>query len=91
MYKLKQLHPWIQNIHSYTHAMDEKLIFLLIINIDTSDKLCRHLVEIERPSPPPGPPPLQSSISLEIPQDNGKLGKSINDCSKGQRDADSSM
>ena len=44
--------------------MDKKWIFLLIINIDTSDKLCRHLVGIERPSPPPRPPPLQSSISM---------------------------
>ena len=71
-----------KNIHSYTHTMDEKWIFLLIINRDTSDKLCRNLVKIERPSAPPGPPPLQSSISMEISQDNGKLGKSINGCSK---------
>ena len=80
-----------KNIHSYTHTMDEKWIFLLIVNIDTSDKLCRHLVEIERSSPPPRPPPLQSSISMTSSQDNGNLGKSINGCSKGQRDAYSSM
>ena len=29
-----------------------------------SDKLYWHLVEMEKPSPPPGPPPLQSSISM---------------------------
>ena len=80
-----------KNIHGYTHTMNEKWIFLLITNIDTSDKLCRHLVKIERPSPPPGPPPLQSSILMESSQDNDKLGNSINGCSKGQRDADSSM
>ena len=72
-----------KKIHSYTHTMDEEWIFKLIINIDTSDKLCRHLVEIERPSPPPGPPPLQSSISMEISQaDKGNLGKSIKVYSK---------
>ena len=61
------------NIHSYTHTMDEKLIFLLIINRDTSDNLCWHLVKIERPTPPPGPPPLQSSISMASSQDNGVI------------------
>ena len=80
-----------KNIHSYAHTMDEKWIFLLIINRDTSDKLCQHLVKSERLSPPPGTPPLQSSILMEISQDNGKLGKSINGCSKGQRDADSNI
>ena len=50
----------------------------LLANIDTSDKLCWHLVEIEKPSPTPGPPPLQSSISMASSQDNGNLGKSIN-------------
>ena len=80
-----------KNIHSYTHTMDEKWIFLLIRNGDTSDKLCRYLIEIERLSPPPGPPPLQSSISMASSQENGKLGKSINGCSIGQMDADSSM
>ena len=64
---------------------------LLIMNIDTSDNLCRHLIETKKLSPPPRPPPLQISISMESSQENGKLGKSINDCSKGQRDADSSM
>ena len=79
------------NIHIYTHIMDEKWIFLLIIDRDTSDKFCWHLVEIERPSPPLGPPPLQSSISMASSQDNVKLCKSINGCSKGKRDADSSI
>ena len=80
-----------KNIHSHTHVMDEKWIFLLIMNIDNSGKLCWHLVEMEKLSPPPGPPPLQSYISMEILQSNNKLGKSNNVCSKGQRDADSSM
>ena len=73
MHKLKQIHPWIKNIHSYTHTMDEKWIFILIINKDISDKLYWHLVEIERLSPPP----LQSSKSMAISQDKGKLGKRI--------------
>ena len=71
--------------------MDEKWIFLLIINKDTSEKSCQHLFGIERPIPPLEPQPLQSSISMESSQDNGKLGESINGCSIGQRDADSSM
>ena len=61
------------------------------MNIDNSNKLHRHLVEMDKPSPPPRPPPLQSSISMEILHDNGKLGKSSNVCSKGQRDAYSSI
>ena len=80
-----------KNNHSHTHVMDEKWIFLLIMNRYNSDKLYRHLVEMEKPSPPPGPPPLQSSISMEHLQSNGKLGKSSDVCSKGQRDADSSI
>ena len=80
-----------QNIHSHTHLMDEKWIFLLIINIDNSDKLCQHLVKMEKPSPPPGPQPIQSSISMAMLQSNGNIGKSNNVCSKGKRDADSSM
>ena len=62
--------------------MDEKLIFLLIINKYTSDKSCQHLVGIERQIPPLEPPPIQSSISMASSQDNGKLGKSINSYSK---------
>ena len=62
--------------------MDEKLMFRSNANIDTNDNLCRHLVEIEKPSPPPRPTPLQSSISMGISQDNGNLGKSINGYSK---------
>ena len=86
MYKSKQLpHPWIKIIHSYTHTMDEKWIFLLIINRDTSENLYRRLVEIEKSSPPPGPPTLKSSISMEGSQCKGKLGTSNNECSKGQR------
>ena len=72
-----------KNIHSYTHVMVEKWIFLLIMNRDNNDKLCQHLVKMEKMSPPPGPPPLQSSISMEISQANGKLGKSNNMYSKG--------
>ena len=62
--------------------MDEKWKFILNVKIDISDKLCRNLVEIKRLSPPPGPPPLPSSISMAISQDNGNLGKSMNGCSK---------
>ena len=80
-----------KNIHSHIHVMDEKEIFLLIMNGDSSDKLYPHLVETEKPSPPPWPSPLQSSISMSSSQDNGKLGKSSNVCSKGQMDADSSI
>ena len=57
------------------------------MNIDNGDKLCWHLAEMEKPSPPP----LQSSISMEILQISGNLGKISNVCSKGQRDVDSSM
>ena len=71
--------------------MNEKWIFLLIINRDNSDKLCQHLIETEKPSPPPRPPPLESSISMESLQGNGKLGKRSNVCSKAQRDADLSI
>ena len=59
-----------QNIHSHTHVMDDKWIFLLIMNKDNSDKLCRRLIKMEKPSPPPGPPPLQSSISMASLQYN---------------------
>ena len=89
MYKLKQLHQRIKNIHSYAHTMDDKWILILIINKDTSDKSCRHLVGIERPSPPLEPLPLQSSISMESLQGNENIGKRNNVCSKGQRDEDS--
>ena len=71
--------------------MDEKWIFVINVNRDTNDNLSWNLVEIEKPRPQPEPPPLQSSISMAISKDNGKLGKSSNVCSKGQRDADSSM
>ena len=71
--------------------MDKKWIFLLNVNKDTNENLYRHLIEIKKPSPPPGPPPLQSSKSMASSQDNGNLGKSINGFSKGQRDADSSI
>ena len=80
-----------KNIHSHTHVMDEKWIFLLIMNRDNSDKLCPHLLETEKSSPPPGPPPLQSSISMANLQDNGKFGKRSNVYSKVQRDANSSI
>ena len=46
---------------------------------------------MENPSPPHEPPPIQSSISMEILQINGKLRKISNIYSKGQRDADSSI
>ena len=34
------------------------------MNRDHSDKICRHLIEMEKLSPSPEPPPLQSSISM---------------------------
>ena len=67
--------------------MDEKWSFLLIINRDNRDKHYWNLVEMEKSIPPP----LQSSISMESLQENGKHVKSCNMCSKGQRDAYSSM
>ena len=63
-----------KNIHSHTHAMGEKWIFLLMMNIDNSDKLCQNFVEMEKLSPPP----LQPSISMEKLQSKGKLGKRNN-------------
>ena len=57
-------------------------MFLLNINRDTNDNLCRHLVEIKKLSPPPKPPPLQSSISTQAHKTNASLGKSTNGCSK---------
>ena len=57
--------------------MDEKWIFILSINININDKLCWNLVEIKKMSPPPRPPPLQSSILMASSQDNGKIGKII--------------
>ena len=61
------------------------------MNIDNNDKLCWHLVEMEKLSPPLGPPPLQSSISIASLEDNQNLGNNNNVCSKGQMDVDSSM
>ena len=75
----------------HTHVMGGKQIFLFIMNIYKSDKLCQHLIETENLSPPHEPPPIQYSISMEILQINGKLRKISNIYSKGQRDADSSI
>ena len=58
------------------------------MNKDSSDKFCWSLVETEKVSPPPEPPPLQSYNSMGSLQRNGKLEKSSNVCSKGQRDID---
>ena len=63
----------------------------LIMNRNNNDKLYQHLVEMEKLSPRPGPTSLQYSISMKILQINGKLGKSNNVCSKGQRDEESSI
>ena len=54
----KQINTY--NIHIYAHVLDRKWIFLLIKQRKNNDKLCRHLCEPEKPSPPPGPPLLQS-------------------------------
>ena len=69
-----QLHiNWIRKDISINKIRDYK-----------SDNLYRHVYEPEKPSPPPGPPPLQSSISME------SLGREAMCAPKGQRDADSS-
>ena len=73
------------NIHSYAHVLDRKWIFLLIKHRYNSDKICWHFFEPKKLSPPPGPPPLQSSITMEILQSNGNIGKSSNVCSKGTK------
>ena len=80
-----------KNIHMAYTCNGREYIFLLIINRDNSEKICQNLVESEKPSPPPGPLPLKSSISMTSSQNNGKLGKRSNVGSKGQRDADSSI
>ena len=67
--------------------MDEKWIFLLIINIDTSDNLYWHLVEIEKSSPPPWPTPLQPSITMTSSQCKGNIGKSNMGAHKDKGDA----
>ena len=50
-----------------------------------NDNLYRHVCELEKLSPPPGPPPLNSELTSK-----GKLGKNTK-FSKGQRDAESSI
>ena len=70
--------------------MDDKCIILLIINIDTSDNLCRHL-KTEKLSPSPGPPPLQYSICMARWKCKGKLEKRNMDAHMDKGDADSSI
>ena len=62
--------------------MDEKWIFLLIIN---RDRIVTNFVGTSSKQRKPSPPPLQSSISMEILQIKGNLGKSIIVCSKGTK------
>ena len=73
-----------KNIHSYTQALDEKWIFLLIINKDITVK--NSVVTSSNPIPPPGPLLLQLSISMASLQGNGKLGKSNTVYSKGTKE-----
>ena len=65
--------------------MDDKYIFLLLTSRDNSDKICWHLIETKKLSPPSGPPPLQSSISMASLQSKWKLRKRNNVCSKGTK------
>ena len=71
--------------------MDEKWIFLLIMNRDNNEKICQHLIEMEKLSLTPMPTPLQYSIAMEILQENRNFGNISNVCSNGQRDANSSI
>ena len=73
-----------KNIYNYINTMDEKWIFLLIINIDISEKLYRHLVEMEKLSPPLGLHHFNPPYQWKYWEENQWL-------LKGQRDADSSM
>ena len=74
------------------HIMgQEKYISINQIRDYISDNLYRHVYELEKLSPPPGPPPIQSSPSLDSKlTSKGKLEKNTK-CSKGQRDVDSSI
>ena len=51
------------NIHLNAHHWTGKDISINKIKDYISEKLCRHVYELEKPIPPPGPPPPQSSIS----------------------------
>ena len=79
------------NIHSYAHVLDRKWIFLLIKQRYNSDNLCRNFFEPEKPSPPPGSPPLQSPSQWKSYKDKDILGRETLCAPKGQRDVDSSI
>ena len=80
------------NIHSCAHVLDMKWIFLLIKKRYNSDKLCQNFSKPEKLSPPPGHPPLQSSISQwQAYKAKEILGRVALCAPKGQKDADSSI
>ena len=86
----KQINTTMDTIFIFT--LERKWIFLLIKQRYNSDNLCRHFFEPEKPSPPPGPPPLQSSISQwQAHKTKAILGRAALCAPKGQRDADSSI
>ena len=68
-----------------------KWLFVLIKKRYNSDKLCWHFFESEEPSPPPGPPSLQSSITMQAYKAKESLGRETLCAPKGQRDADLSI
>ena len=57
-----------------------------------NENLCQNFFKPEKPSPPPGPPPLQSSISQwKAYKAKAILGRATLCAPKGQRDVDSSI
>ena len=78
IHKIKASTCMYKNIHNYTNTMDKKWICLLVINKYISYKLSRKIFKIEKSSPSPVPPPLQSYVSMESSQENDNLGNRIN-------------
>ena len=83
----------MDRIFIQTHIIGQEKIFLLIkIRDYNSENLCRHVFKSEKLSPPPGPPPLQSSISQwKAYKAKESLERAAMCAPKGQRDADSSI
>ena len=68
-----------------------KYIFINKIKEYKSVNLCRHVYELEKPSPPLGPPPPQSSISRNKDHKRKEIFGRTQSYPKGQRDVDSSI
>ena len=75
IYIIKETTSMDKIIHSYTNTMDKKWIFLLIKNIDISDKLCRHLVEIEKPSHPTGGDMIGANLENTLKSIHGNFSR----------------